>query len=276
MKICRTAAFMSFLCPLLFSSCNSPSSPTVAKVGDLRITQADFQKKLADVAPEYQNYLVTPNGKKQFLDILIREKLILAAAKESPVAASSEYKAETGRMKEEMDSRLRDFKDYLLTKMWIDELRKEGAMKVGEEEIKEYYAKHPHEISIEHILVANAADAEKLMRKIKAGAGFAAVAKANSLDADTASGGGKVPPFLYGEFLPELEEAAFKMRTGEVQGVVKSKFGYHVLRKSGERTVRLNENMERYRRLLEKKKLDGYLQNLQSRHKVEVLDDQYR
>jgi hypothetical protein len=46
--------------------------PVVAKVGPLTITQSEFQRKLSDVSPSCQNYVLTPNGRRQFLDIVIR------------------------------------------------------------------------------------------------------------------------------------------------------------------------------------------------------------
>lgn len=265
------------VCACVFAcACGSNKDHVMARVGKLDITQSDFHRKLTEVASEYQNYLLTPNGRKQFLDILVREKLILAAAKDSSVSGSRKYKDEIAKMQEEFDSRMKDYKDYLLTKMWLDDLKEKGVMQVSEDEIREHHKKHPYEIYLDHIVVSTPEEAETIMRKVRSGASFQNTARTLSLDADTASRGGRLPPFLYGEFLPDLEDVAFKMRVGEIQGVVKSKFGYHVLRKNGEKPLSYEEAKERISKLLKKKKLDEYLETLQSKYKVEVLDDQYK
>ena len=61
------------------------------------------------------------------------------------------------------------------------------------------------------------------------------------------------------------------MRGGEIAGPLKSKFGYHVLRKDGEKRVSLEEGRPRVARLLEKQQLDSYLQSIQDKFPVEVL-----
>ena len=71
--------FFFSLAVFSLSACEKKEA-VIAKVGPLHITQADFQKALSDVAPGYQNYVMTPNGRRQFLDIIIRDKLELAAA----------------------------------------------------------------------------------------------------------------------------------------------------------------------------------------------------
>ena len=135
-------------------------------------------------------------------------------------------------MKKELDNRMKEYSDYLLTKMWIESLKQNGIMTVTDEDVREYHKKHPVEVSADHILVGSPENAEDLLKKIRLGMGFAAAAKNFSLDVETSANGGKIAPFMYGEFLPDIEEVIFKMKTGEIQGVVKSKFGYHILRKN--------------------------------------------
>src|SRR5579883_2501371 len=95
----------AFLILALLAACRK--QPIVAKVGPLRITQAEFQRAVAEVAPSYQNYVLTPNGRRQFLDILIREKMILAAAGASDVPRSADYRAQSNQLKLDADEQLR-------------------------------------------------------------------------------------------------------------------------------------------------------------------------
>jgi len=59
-----SAAFMA-------AACSKNNDKVIAKVGSEKITESYLQQKLADIAPNAQNYLTTKPGRKQFLDILI-------------------------------------------------------------------------------------------------------------------------------------------------------------------------------------------------------------
>lgn len=263
-------------CAALLAGCGRSDKEVVAKVGPLRISQAEFRRKLAEVAQSYQNYVVTPNGRRQFLDVLIREKMVLAAAHASGIERSSEFRAQLERLRAEEEERLREGRDYLLTRLWLEDLRQKGVLKSSEEEIRDYHRRHPMEVDVRHILVATPGEAEALAEKIRSSGGFAALAKAKSLDASTAVDGGRMQPAIYGEIIPDLEDVVFRMRVGEISGPIKSKFGYHVLRKDGEKNVSFEASRERIARLLEKQKLDRYLQSIQEKFPVEVVDEQFK
>ena len=253
-----------------------PREPIVAKVGSLAITQSEFRRKLSDVAQNYQNYVVTPNGRRQFLDVLIREKMILAAASDSDVKKSGEFKTQMEHLQSEEDERLREGREYLLTRLWIEDLRKKGVLKPSEDEMLDYHRKHPTEVEVRHILLSGPEEAERIAKHARGGANFAQLARTNSLDAATAVDGGRMQPALYGEIIPDLEDVVFRMRPGEISGPIKSKFGYHVLKKDGERRVSFEEAKERIEHLLEKQKLDRYLQSIQDKFPVEVVDEQFK
>lgn len=273
----KRAHLLLLLAPL-FAACRGEKDPVVARVGKLKITQSEFQRKLGEVSQGYQDYVLSPSGRRQFLDVLIREKLVLAAAQQSEVPRSAEFRAQLEKLRKEEEERVREGGDYLLTSMWIEDLRRRGELKVDESDVRDYLAKHPVEVDMRHILLGSPELAAAVAKRLRAGAHFAKVAKEESLDAATAADGGKLPTSLYGEVIPELEEVVFRMRIGEIGGPLKSKFGYHVLRKDGERKVSLEEGRPRVARLLEKQKLDAHLQAIQEKFPVEVIseDEQFR
>ena len=250
----------------------------MARVGKLKITQSEFQRKLTEVSSGYQDYVLTPNGRRQFLDVLIREKLVLAAAQSSDVPRSADFRSRLEALRRDEEDRVRDGGEALLTTLWIEDLRRRGELKVSDGEVRDYLAKHPTEVEIRHVLLGAPEKAEAVAKKLRAGANFAKVAQAESLDASTAAQGGKFPPLMYGEVIPELEEVVFRMRVGEIGGPLKSKFGYHVVRKDGEKRLSAGseETRERVSRLIEKQKLDRYLQLEQEKFPVEVVDEQFK
>lgn len=260
---------------LLASAGACRREPVVARVGSLEITESEFRSKLGDVAPDYQNYVLTPNGRRQFLDVLIREKLILAAAEDSGVQRSQAFKAKWEQLRAEEERKLAQGREYLTITLWREDLRNRGVLKVSDKEVADQYARYPKEALVRHILFASAEDAEAALKKLRSGANFAVMAK-DSLDAETAADGGRMKPALYGEIIPELEDVVFKGKVGELVGPIRSKFGYHVLKKDAEKPVRLDDVRERIRIILEKQKLDQYLQTLQPRFPVEVVDVQFK
>jgi peptidyl-prolyl cis-trans isomerase D len=75
------------------------------------------------------------------------------------------------------------------------------------------------------------AKAEQLLVQAKApGADFAALAKANSEDEGSAVNGGDLNYFGKGQMVPEFEQTAFGMKAGEVSNLVKTTFGYHIIK----------------------------------------------
>jgi parvulin-like peptidyl-prolyl isomerase len=276
MSAMRRALLLS-TAALVFAACRD-KDPVLARVGKLKITQSEFQRKLADVSAGYQDYVLTPSGRRQFLDVLIREKLVLAAAQHSDVPRTADFRGRLEQLRRDEEDRVRDGSEALLTAMWIEDLRTRGVLKVTDAEVQDFVAKYPVEVEIRHVLLATPAKAEAVAKRLRGGASFAKVAQEESLDASTAAQGGRFPPLMYGEVIPELEEVVFKMRVGEIGGPLKSKFGYHVVKKDSEHRLSPNspETHERVARLLEKQKLDAYLQQKQEMFPVEVVDEQFK
>jgi hypothetical protein len=73
------------------------------------------------------------------------------------------------------------------------------------------------------------AKAEEVLAKVKAGEDFATLAKQYSQDT-TASNGGDLGFFSKGKMVPEFETAAFALKAGEVSELVKTVYGYHIIK----------------------------------------------
>ncbi|WP_434359515.1 peptidylprolyl isomerase [Parasalinivibrio latis] len=115
-------------------------------------------------------------------------------------------------------------------------------IKVTDEEAKAYYdankanyeSKAKRKVS--HILIqgddADAkAKAEAVLADLKAGKDFAAEAKAKSDDTFSAKDGGSLDWIEKGVMDPSFEEAAFALKNkGDISGLVKSEFGYHIIK----------------------------------------------
>lgn len=72
--------------------------------------------------------------------------------------------------------------------------------------------------------------AQEIKKKIDGGADFAAIAKDESEDPESAARGGDIGFVLRGVATPELEKAAFSLGVGETSAPILTEVGYHVIR----------------------------------------------
>ena len=96
----------------------------------------------------------------------------------------------------------------------------------------------PEQLRASHILLkiegkdeaAVRAQGEELLKKAKAGADFAALAKQYSEDEASAPNGGDLDYFGRGRMVPEFDAVAFTMEPGQISDLVKTSFGFHIIK----------------------------------------------
>ena len=105
-------------------------------------------------------------------------------------------------------------------------------------------------------IAAKEAKAKEVLAKVqKDPANFAQIAKENSEDTTTAVKGGELGFFAAQEMVPEFSKAAFAMKPNTVSGLVKTQFGYHIIKV----TDRMAAGQEPYEKV--KNDIKAYLQN---------------
>ena len=115
---------------------------------------------------------------------------------------------------------------------------------VSAEDIKRSYEDNqqqystPEQVRASHILLktegkddaAVKKQAEDLLAKVKAGADFAKLATEYSEDEGSKTKGGDLDFFPKGQMVPEFDKAAFSMKVGEISPLVKTQYGYHIIK----------------------------------------------
>ena len=186
-----------------------------------------------------------------------------------------------------------DIKNQMMIKQFVDSLVKD-VKDVSDETAKKYYDdnldkfKQPELVTASHILILidktddeakkaeKKAKIEKIRRDIIAGTiTFEDAAKANS-DCPSKAQGGALGPFGKGRMDPAFEVAAFTQEKGEIGEVVKSQFGYHIIKVTDhkdEGVVPFNEAKKQIVGFLtgqEKQKVvNAYIKSLRDAAKIE-------
>ncbi|MDE1859175.1 MAG: peptidylprolyl isomerase [Candidatus Micrarchaeota archaeon] len=86
------------------------------------------------------------------------------------------------------------------------------------------------QIRCAHILVEKESLAKEIEEKLKKGESFSKLAEQYSIDGSRRRGG-DLGFFRKGVMVKEFENAAFALEKGKVSGIVKTQFGYHIIKR---------------------------------------------
>jgi len=268
MKLTDVRGLFFVLAGLGLAACRQAGSggPVVARVGTEQITLDDLKARLQETPSAYQQYVASADGRRQFLELLIREKVLLSEARSLGIPRDPAYKAAVQKFKAEWDRRLKEYKETLQVESALRRLRTKD-LAATDTEVEKYYNEHradyekPVQVQARHILVNTEPEAQAALARLKAGESFEKVARSVSKDPATAVRGGKLAPFRRGTLVPEFEDAAFRLKVGETSGIVKTQFGFHIIRKLGEEMLpprTLSDAKEEIRAKLERDKFNQW------------------
>jgi hypothetical protein len=199
----------------------SPDDKILVKVSDSVITVKDFKSRIAKLPPYYRKIVEKDN--KRYLEEMIMEKLFYEAA----------IRKGLDRDKEVVEIVSQAKKKIVTAKLVETEV--DANIKITEDEMKQYYEAHKGEFKTpelwraSHILVATEKEARDILDALAKGAKFEDLAREKSMDA-TASRGGDIGFFRVGQLVPDFEKACLKLGIGQTSDVVKTQFGYHIIK----------------------------------------------
>jgi peptidyl-prolyl cis-trans isomerase D len=135
---------------------------------------------------------------------------------------------------------------------------------ISPQDIQKYYEDNrqqyssPEQVQASHILLktegkddaAVKKQAEDLLAQVKGGADFAALAKKSSEDEVSAAKGGDLGFFDRGAMVKEFDDVAFALPPGQISDLVKSQFGYHII-KGGEKKPATESSVDQVRTQIE-------------------------
>lgn len=241
------------------------------RAGKETITPQDIQNALALLSDKDRKFAQTSIGHQNLLQVLLREKLIAADAKATKLEQNADYQDLLSKKRAQLDGIYDEYASQLLENFWYEAQREKGLINVSDEEINEYYKKYPYEMTVKQIILDNAETADQVLRTLK---------RAPSKWKDMSRQYSVAPEvirdnsfsFMPGEFLPEIEVIAANSANGSVQGFIKTAQGFHIIMKTSEKRLSRAEAEPRIRAVLEQKKLDKVLENLQNKYEVIIYD----
>jgi len=276
MKKLICAFLLAFL--LIIGCGKKDDSKIVAEIDGEKITLSEFNRELDKIPMELKMFVATQMGKRNYLERLIMKRLLIREAKKENIEKEKEFQ-----------ERLSEIKDQLLIEMLLKKKLVQD-VKIDEGEIKKYYEAHkeefkkPEEINTRHILLKTEEEAKQVQERLTKGEDFIELAKRYSIDPSAKTTGGEIGFHPRGSLVPEYEEEAFKLkRVGQVSGIVKTRFGYHIIRLEGVKPpsyATYEEVKELIRQKLIQEKqgqlLENYINELKKNAKIKVNEEIFK
>ena len=88
----------------------------------------------------------------------------------------------------------------------------------------------PNKVHCAHILVKTEKEVNQVLERIKKGEKFSAIAKDISI-CPSKKRGGDLGTFGRAQMVKDFENAAFALEKGQISGIVKTQFGYHIIKR---------------------------------------------
>ncbi len=253
----------------------TPSRDAAATVNGESITIQDINEQYDRVPEEYKQFIT----KEMILNQSIDELLLLQEAKKQGISVTAgelseimgNLIAQSGLSKEDFDKTLEEqnltmefLEDYYEKQLTINRLLNKTVLSkivISSSEIEEYYNNNKNEfitteqVRARHILVESAEEAESILKQLNNGADFIELAKEKST-CPSASEGGDLGYFAKGQMIKEFEDAAFALEVGEISPVVKTEFGYHIIKLLDKKPETIMELEDAIQEIEEKLKLE--------------------
>ena len=198
---------------------NLPPETILATFGDKTITLGEFNELWEQVPEDYKLQL----DKSMVLDQMISEALLIQEAKVKNFEEDEKVAEQIKKSTEQI------LVQALIQKDILDKVQ------VSDEEVEKYYETNKdnftekEQVHLFNILVKTEEEAQVILEQLKAGEDFGEIAKTKSTGPSAAQGG-DMGFISKGSTIPEIDEAVFALNIGELTDIIKSDYGFHILK----------------------------------------------
>lgn len=201
----------------LFAGTEKKDNPVLAAIGSHQITLSEFSDR-------YTDYLISAgvqdkyNIREAILNNMINEVILYYYDDNKSIFNDLEYNNEMEWVrKQAILAFLKDQEVY-------------AKISVTEDELRDAFVKVNENISARHLFAATEDEANKLYNLLQMGFDFNTLAKQVFTDSVLQNNGGYLGYFTWGDMDPEFEDAAFKLKIGEISKPVKTAHGYSIIK----------------------------------------------
>lgn len=313
MKRFRMLAAAALIAVLAFSVVGCSDKNVAARVNGEDITVDELNKQVEQLKQQYPQMFEGVDGegrlldfKQRLLDNLINQKLVTQAAEEKGIKVTdADLKKQVDQLKtgftdtKQFEAALKSagytvdtlesqVREQLLTQKLIESLAAEGS--ASDAELKAYYDKNEEQFyqkaakRVSHILFKpeDKAQAEQALKEIEDGAEFSSEAKKYSTDTATAAKGGDLG-WPNTPFVAEFQAAVDELKVGETSKLVKTPYGWHIIKVTEEREAKqqkFDEVKDQITQVLvQQRRADAYqefIDALRKKAKIEIVLDELK
>jgi len=251
---------------------NLPPETILASFGGQTITLGEFNQLWDQVPEEYKLQL----DKSMVLDQMISEALLIQEAKTKKLEEDEKVAEQIKKMTEQILVQALIEREIL------------NKVKVNDEEVLEYYEQNKDsftekkQVHLYNILLETEEEAQNILEQLKAGEEFSEIAIEKSTGPSAAQGG-DLGYVTKGTIIPEIEEVVFALEVEELSEVLKTDFGFHILKITEKKpeTVKAFEEVKEdiIQTLLpikQKEAFENFLEELKGKTEIEINEDALR
>ena len=195
----------------------------LAVVAGEEVTEQDLNDFMENVPQDQQAYRTNPQFRQQYLEQLIALRMFTKEGEELKLDETEEFQ-------KIMEGARKD----ILAQMMISETIKDIA--VTDEEAESYFQANKRRfvkgetVKARHILTETEERCAEILAEIEGGGKTFEDAAKEYSTCPSGQRGGDLGEFGKGQMVPEFEKAAFGAETGKIIGLVKTSFGYHLIK----------------------------------------------
>ena len=219
----------------------SLASELLANDGKTSISASELKSELKALSPDVRSRVTSDKAAvARYAADILQDRRIAEAALAAGIDKSEEIKAQIRKIARETINR----------KYMNDEIAKATSSlpdfrALAQEQFETNKSSYvvPEAVRVAHILIRVDVEDERrqepemrekammILGKLKDGVDFNELAKQYSEDTGSASKGGEIPGWVErGKTVPPFEKKAFEMKPGELSGLVRSRFGFHIIK----------------------------------------------
>lgn len=283
----------------------------VATMTGFSLTEEDLKTRMDQDIGLYGKYSMSDEELKRyeynFIDHITKIELLYREGMNSDIEVSNdEIDKQYNLIISELENRYKLDEESVLNKINMDQISAKNEMKmeliaqkylsaackISDEESMEYYNQNKGdylEVRASHILIKDVDDkgkkftgakeveaknkAEKILERAESGEDFSNLSVKYS-DDSSSKYGGDIGYFSRGEMVESFEKAAFNIEKGKVcTAIIKSDYGYHIIKKTSERYKPYDEVKNDIINNLYYKKQDNLIKELKTKYNLNIIDE---